>query len=96
MHELSPQQLETVRAILKRHLPGREVLVFGSRATGTAKEYSDLDLVVMGNDPLTLRQRALLEQDFDESVLPFKVDVVDWASTKESFREIINKSAKPL
>lgn len=96
MYELSPQQLEIVRTILKRHLSGREVLVCGSRATGTAKEFSDLDLVVMGDEPLTLRQRALLEQDFDESVLPFKVDVVDWASTQESFREIINNSAKPL
>ncbi|GFO68230.1 hypothetical protein GMLC_18090 [Geomonas limicola] len=50
----------------------------------------------MGEVPLTLRQRALLEQDFDESVLPFKVDVVDWASTQHSFQEITKKSAKPL
>ena len=93
MIDVAPQHLETVRAILRRHLPGREVWVFGSRATGTAKEYSDLDLVVIGDIPLDLGRLALLEHDLDESDLPFKVDVVDWATASESFRQIIRKTA---
>jgi type I restriction enzyme, S subunit len=96
MIDVAPQHLETVRAILRRHLPGREVWVFGSRATGTAKEYSDLDLAVIGDTPLDLGRLALLEHDLEESELPFKVDVVDWASASESFRQIIRKTAVPL
>jgi len=46
--------------------------------------------------PLTLGQLALLENDFDESELPFKVDVVDWPTTSESFRQIIRKTAVVL
>jgi len=96
MIDLAPAHLETVKVILRRHLPDREVLVFGSRATMTAKEYSDLDLAVIGDTPLTLSQLALLENDFDESDLPFKVDVVDWATTSEPFRQIICKTGVKL
>ncbi len=96
MIDVSPHHLETVKAILRRHLPGREVCVFGSRARGTAKEYSDLDLAIIGDVPLTLGQLALLENDLDESELPFKVDVVDWAATGEPFRQVIRKTAVVL
>ena len=93
MNAIAPHHLQTVKDILRRHVPDREVWLFGSRATGTAKEFSDLDLAIIGTAPLTLSQLALLENDFDESELPFKVDVVDWASTSDSFREIIRKTA---
>ena len=96
MIDAAPGHLETVKAILTRHLPEREVWVFGSRATATAKEYSDLDLAVIGDIPLDLGQLAVLEHDFDESDHPFKVDVVDWAAASESFRQIIRKTAVVL
>ncbi len=84
-----PEELEIVRAILSRHVPGREVRAFGSRVTGTAKKFSDLDLAVMGETPLPPSVLADLEEDFRESDLSFKVDVIDWAATKEHFRRII-------
>lgn len=96
MIDLAPEHLQVIKRILKRHLPGREIWVFGSRATGSAKKYSDLDLAVIGSVPLTLAQLALLEHELDESELPFKVDIVDWASIDDSFREIIRKTAKPV
>jgi predicted nucleotidyltransferase len=96
MIDVAPEHLETVKDILRGRLPCREVWVFGSRATMSAKEYSDLDLVVIGDVPLDLGQLALLEHDFDESELPFKVDVVDWATASASFRQIIRKTAVVL
>jgi len=96
MIDIALEHLDMVKNILRRHISGREVWVFGSRATGTAKKYSDLDLAVMGSLPLTLGQLAMIEHDFDESELPFKVDVVDWAAIDESFRAIIRKTAKVL
>jgi len=80
---------EIVRQILQRHVAANEVWAFGSRATWTAKEYSDLDLAVIGDEPLGLTVSAALTDDFAKSDLPFKVDVVDWATTSESFRKII-------
>ena len=89
--ELRPGELEIVRGILLRHVPGHAVWAFGSRVKGKAKPYSDLDLAVLGEQPLALSIRAELAEDFSESDLPFKVDIVDWATTSERFREIIRK-----
>ena len=89
MLDLTPQNLTEVRRILLLHVPGRTVRAFGSRVQGNAKPFSDLDLVVMGNTPLDFRQLAALKDAFAESNLPFRVDVIDWASTSETFRGII-------
>jgi predicted nucleotidyltransferase len=86
---LTPVQLQEVLEILALHAPEPEVRVFGSRARGTAKPYSDLDLALMTGRPLTLAQQALLNEAFDESNLPFKVDLVDWAATSAAFQDLI-------
>ena len=89
--DLRPDHWDIVRDILHRHVPARKVLAFGSRATWTAKDYSDLDLAVLGDEPLPLDVTSALVESFVESDLPFKVDVVDWASASESFRRVIEK-----
>jgi predicted nucleotidyltransferase len=87
--QLLPGELEIVHEILRRHVPEREVWAFGSRVRGKARPYSDLDLTILGDERLPLSTRANLAEDFSESDLPFKVDIVDWATTSERFREII-------
>jgi type I restriction enzyme S subunit len=87
--ELHPEELRIVRELLRLHLPDCEVWAFGSRARQTAKNYSDLDLAILGQTPLPLSTLAELANDFSESNLRFKVDLVDWATTSESFRRII-------
>ncbi len=89
--DISPDDLETVQEILVNHVPELEVRAFGSRVTWTARQYSDLDLVLMTADPLDISRLADLCETFSQSDLPFQVDIVDWASTSESFREIIKK-----
>lgn len=48
MIDLSPNHLATVKAVLAEHVPECELWVFGSRATWTDKDYSDLDLAIVG------------------------------------------------
>ena len=88
---ITPVELEIVRAILARLVPEREVRAFGSRVTGPVKKFSDLDLAVMGEAPLAAAILTDLAEGFRESDLPFKVDVVDWATTQEHFRRIIEQ-----
>lgn len=90
--DVRPEHWEIVRRILRRHVPGFDVWAFGSRATGTAKPYSDLDLAVIGDRPLPLSVRAALAEAFSQSDLPWKVDIVDWATTGEPLRKIIEAS----
>lgn len=89
--EILPEHWAIVREILRACIPRHEVWVFGSRATRKAKAYSDLDLAVMTQEPLSLDVRAELADRFSESDLPWKVDVVDWAVTSDSFREAIKR-----
>lgn len=91
--DLRPDHWAIVRSALRRHVPDREVLAFGSRATWTAKDYSDLDLAVLGEEPLSLRTASALDEALGDSDLPFKVDVVDWARIDGSFRAIIRRDA---
>lgn len=85
-----------VRRILAAWLPGREVRLFGSRARGTHKPYSDLDLVIMGDTPTDLNTLGQLQEAFASSDLPWRVDVVDWATTSAEFRAHIATHSTPL
>ncbi len=85
-----------MRDILRAHVPDRVVWAFGPRAKGTAKNTSDLDLAIIGDSPLDLRTLGDLKDAFSESNLPFRVDVVDWATTSEGFRKIIEEQKVAL
>ena len=89
--DIRVDHLKIVQDILKKHVPTHEVWAFGSRAKWLAKEYSDLDLCILGETPLSFRTLGLLEEAFEDSDLPYTVDVVDWATTSESFRKIIKR-----
>ena len=89
--DISPGDLKTVQHILQEHVPELEVRAFGSRVSWTARETSDLDLALMTTEPLDLLCVAEMREAFDESDLPFRVDLVDWASTSENFRKVIEK-----
>jgi predicted nucleotidyltransferase len=71
-------------------------VVLGSRATGGARLYSDLDLAIDAGRPLTLDEIARLSEAFRDSDLPYKVDVVDWHSIDERFRQTIDPSLRPF
>ena len=92
MIDLTPRHLSTVKAVLDAGVPGVAVSVFGSRVTGRAKKHSDLDLALQAAQPMVWRHLARLREAFEESDLPFRVDVVDWAACRPQFKA----NASPL
>lgn len=95
-HDVPPVMMnqhdwDEVCKILADCIPNYTVWAFGSRVTGKAKPFSDLDLVIQTDQPLTMECMATLKEAFDESDLTIRVDVVDWAATGSAFREIIQK-----
>ena len=90
--EVRPEHWKIVSDILRRHVPQFDVWAFGSRARFTAKKHSDLDLVVVSDQPLPISLCAAIMEAFSESDLPFRVDVIDWATTREEFRRRIEES----
>jgi predicted nucleotidyltransferase len=92
MIDLPPQHLEAIRAILRRHVPECEVRAFGSRVSGPAKNYSDLDLAVVAPGKLNADTLRHVKEAFEESALPFRVDVLDWHETSPDFQKVIEKA----
>ncbi|WP_417913117.1 nucleotidyltransferase family protein [Candidatus Electronema sp. TJ] len=71
-----------------------QVAVFGSRAQGTQRQNSDLDLALYGNADEAVCDR--LWTLFQESSLPFSVDVTSYAAIKHPLlRAHIDAAARP-
>ena len=61
--------------------------LFGSRARGDFRRYSDLDLLVEVEPPATKAELRSLREAFDDSDLPYTVDVVSSIDLADSYRE---------
>ena len=95
--ELPADHRRLVLNILDIHLPrGTKVWVFGSRATGRARRYSDLDLAIDAGRPLSLDEIAGLTEAFSDSDLPYKVDLIDWHNIEDHWRQTITAERVPL
>ncbi len=71
-----------------------KVWVFGSRARLDPKKYSDLDLALdigVGNR-ISVDIISDLMDEFEESDLPYKVDIVDLSALSNEFRIAIGES----
>jgi predicted nucleotidyltransferase len=88
--ELPADDRLMVLHILDAHLPhGTQIWVFGSRATGRARRYSDLDLTIDAGRRLSLDELAELTEAFSDSDLPYKVDLIDWHNIDARWRHTV-------
>lgn len=70
---LSKSEINLLTSVLRLYPQVQKALIFGSRAKGTAKTNSDIDLAIYGSlSALTLAQLA---EDMDELPLPYLFDV---------------------
>lgn len=91
--DLKLEYLDIVKKILRQHLPSNaKAWIFGSRANGKAKTYSDIDIAIDAGQPLSTETIVSLANDFDECSLPYKVDIVDWFAIDDLFRERIKEN----
>ena len=86
--DITVGQRKAVLALLERHLPNTTVWVYGSRAKWTARPQSDLDMVVFAT-PEQASRVSNLREAFEESNLPFRVDLFVWDAVPERFRKRI-------
>lgn len=88
--DLTPNQRRAVLRLIQACLPDTEVWAYGSRVKRTSRPSSDLDLIALAG----ARQRQQvsdLREAFEESDLPFRVDVLVWDEVPDSFREEIER-----
>ncbi len=81
-----------VLEIIRSRLPDATVWVYGSRAKGRARRYSDLDLM-LDDHGKTISGSVLgnLDEDFDESDLPIIVELRDMAEIDAAFLARVRK-----
>ena len=89
--DLTAAQRKEVAALLQRYLPDTEVWAYGSRVKCTAKPHSDLDMVAFASKEQS-QAVANLREAFEESYLPFRVDLFVWDEAPEEFRKNIEEA----
>ncbi len=75
----SQEVCRILRSVLSQNTGGQplQAWVFGSRATGRARPFSDLDVLIVRPEGLSWRERADLADALEASDLPFRVDIVE-------------------
>ncbi len=94
MINLEEKYLNMVKEILSKNLKDTNIKVyaFGSRTKDRCRQYSDLDLALeLKNTKIDYKVISNLKYDFEESMLPIKVDVLDLNDISESFKICIEK-----
>ncbi len=93
MIALTENERAALEKIVRNHATDQpyRVVIFGSRATGKAKKYSDVDLALIGERPVPNRVIAYLSEAFEESSLPYTVDIIDFAKAGPTLREQIKQ-----
>ena len=90
------EMLRSCFSEFKKDLVGRNILLFGSRADGTARDRSDFDIGVVGSGPLPLKTFFRIEDRLDNLDTLYKLDWVDLDRADESFRDEALKHVEVL
>lgn len=71
---LPPGTVSAIRDVFSRHKEVSFVLLYGSRAKGTYKPGSDIDLTIL-DDGIDLELQHYLEEGLDDLYLPYSIDL---------------------
>lgn len=75
---LTDSTLKKIRDVLAGYESVEKVVIYGSRAKGTYRQGSDIDLTLFG-DSLDERQCADIADALDELLLPYMIDLSVYA-----------------
>ena len=74
MYGMTDDELKLLCSLFARHKEIEQVILYGSRARGTHKPFSDVDITLLGIG-LTRSHLSRLMADIDESSLPYFFDI---------------------
>ncbi|MBF0479100.1 MAG: nucleotidyltransferase domain-containing protein [Candidatus Omnitrophica bacterium] len=86
---LDKPSLSIISDILIKYLPDEEVRVFGSRVREKCKKFSDIDIVIMNQKPLSCEKIISLSEMFSNSELLFRVDICQWNNLPDFLKKKI-------
>ncbi len=66
-----------------------KIYVFGSRAKGRSKQYSDLDIALKSDFKINSDKLSKINIELEDTTIPYKVDVIDLNGISDSFKNSI-------
>lgn len=72
---LKESVIESICNVLARHPEVEKAIIYGSRAKGTYKYNSDIDLTLIGDDRLTFLALTKIMDELDDLLLPYMIDL---------------------
>lgn len=75
--------IERIGRVLARHPQVEEAILYGSRAKGTYKNGSDIDLTLRGGADLTLPVLYRIADELDDLLLPYRIDLSIFANIND-------------
>lgn len=91
---LNQSVMTIIKKILWQHLDPKKdkAFIFGSWAIGDNRKFSDIDIGVESKRKLSLHLISRLQEAFEESNLPYAVDVVDFSGTTKQFKTVAKQA----
>ena len=79
-----------IKKIVFRYLdPSKDkIFVFGSRAIGDNRKFSDVDIGIESRRKISSDTVEDIKEAFEESNLPYTVDVVNFSSVTKRFKNV--------
>ena len=79
-----------IKEIAGRHLDLNKykLFFFGSRVTNRGSEHSDIDVGILGNTSVPEKVLGQIKEDLEEAALLYSVDIVDFFSVSEQFKQV--------
>lgn len=92
MIKIETQDYQILQGILSKY--PYKFYAYGSRAKGTARKFSDLDLCYLEDIPDEVIFQ--IKEELEESNLPFVVELVNWKQMPPKFQELIRNDLKAI
>lgn len=80
---LDANQLKQILSLIEKHPEVERIVLFGSRAMGTFRPGSDIDLALFGSKDLYPVINRILH-DYDDLYLPWKLDLISYNQISNS------------
>ncbi|HOO50715.1 MAG TPA: nucleotidyltransferase domain-containing protein [Alphaproteobacteria bacterium] len=96
MIDITDKDIKIIKGIVSLICPDAKLYAFGSRVTGDAKPVSDLDVVLKSDHKISMTDILDIKELLKASPLLFSVDVMDWNSLGEGFRQSIEKDLREI
>lgn len=91
MVDLDEKYINFIKSVIDKYLNDYELFLFGSRAKGNARKYSDVDIAISAND-FSEEIKNKITFELENSTLPYKVDIADLNNISKTFKNSIKSS----